>query len=70
MQFYISTDGYLDQNGGEKGFPFGKKRFGNILKEYGEESFADQQEVLLEELYLYQGEEERNDDITVIGIKI
>ncbi len=26
MQFYITTDGYIDQNGGEKGFPFGKKK--------------------------------------------
>ncbi len=70
MQFYLATDGYLDQNGGHKGFPFGKRRFGNIIKEYYSESFADQQEVFLEELYEYQGDEERNDDITLIGLKI
>ena len=70
MQFYITTDGYLDQNGGEKGFPFSKKRFSNIIKEYSSESFADQQEVFLEELYEYQGEEDRNDDVTLIGFKI
>ena len=27
MSFYLTTDGYLDQNGGDKSFPFGKKRF-------------------------------------------
>jgi serine phosphatase RsbU (regulator of sigma subunit) len=70
MQFYLATDGYLDQNGGDKGFPFGKKRFCNIINEYRNESFADQQEVLLDELALYQGDEDRNDDVTLIGFKI
>jgi hypothetical protein len=31
MQFFLSTDGYLDQNGGDKGFPFGKKKFSEII---------------------------------------
>ena len=70
MQFYLTTDGYIDQNGGEKGFPFGKKRFKKILEENHKESLADQQELLLDALQDYQGEEERNDDMTVIGIKI
>jgi serine phosphatase RsbU (regulator of sigma subunit) len=70
MQFYLATDGYLDQNGGEKGFPFGKKKFENIIRENYFESFADQQEVFLDELISYQKDEERNDDVTVIGIKI
>jgi PAS domain S-box-containing protein len=70
MNFYLATDGYSDQNGGTKGFPFGKKRFTNIINEYMNESFADQQEILLDELALYQGDEDRNDDVTLIGFKI
>lgn len=70
MQFYMTSDGYLDQNGGAKGFPFGKKRFLSILEKYKDYSFADQQEVLLNELQEYQGDEERNDDISIVGIKI
>jgi PAS domain S-box-containing protein len=70
MCFYIATDGYLDQNGGEKGFPFGKKRFGAIIEKYHTESFADQQEIFLDELHAYQKDEVRNDDITLIGFKI
>ena len=70
MQFYVTTDGYLDQNGGEKGFPFGKKRFQNIIKDYHKETMADQQEVFLMELDNYQAGEETNDDITLIGLKI
>jgi len=26
-RFYMVTDGFLDQNGGAKGYPYGKKRF-------------------------------------------
>jgi len=70
MQFYLTTDGYLDQNGGEKSFPFGKKRFKSVIKEYHTETMADQQEVFLYELMNYQGEEETNDDMTLIGFTI
>lgn len=70
MEFYISTDGYFDQNGGDKGFPFGKKRFKEIIKEYHEESMADQQEIFLSMMMQYQDEEETNDDKTVIGLRI
>jgi len=70
MQFYLTTDGYLDQNGGEKGFPFGKKRFSKIIEENHALSCENQQEILLSELMDYQKCEERNDDVTVIGIKI
>jgi len=70
MQFYLTTDGYIDQNGGEKGFCFGKKRFQNLIIEHHQESMADQQKILLNELSSYQGDEERNDDVTIIGIKI
>jgi len=70
MCFYIATDGYLDQNGGEKGFPFGKKRFCSLIEQYHTESFADQQEIFLDELHKYQKDEIRNDDITLIGFRV
>ncbi|MCU7835809.1 MAG: serine/threonine-protein phosphatase [gamma proteobacterium symbiont of Taylorina sp.] len=69
-QIYLTTDGFLDQNGGEKGFPLGKKRFTKLILENADESFADQQEILLYELQKYQQDYERNDDVTVVGIKI
>jgi len=70
MCFYLTTDGYLDQNGGVKGFPFGKRRFKEIINSYYIDSMADQQEIFLYEMAEYEEEEERNDDITVIGFKI
>jgi len=70
MRFYLTTDGYLDQNGGLKGFPFGKKQFQKILQENQLEPFNDQKEILLDSLQEYQKNNETNDDITVIGLKI
>ncbi|MDA7816856.1 PAS domain S-box protein [Sulfurimonas sp.] len=70
MKFYCTTDGYLDQNGGEKGFPMGKKRFASLIIENQHETFAKQQELLLYKLQEYQVNEETNDDVTVIGFKI
>lgn len=70
MSFYLSTDGYLDQNGGAKGFPFGKRRFAQLIEEFHSYSCADQQEQFLYTLMEYQGVEERNDDIAVVGVKI
>ncbi len=69
-KLYLTTDGYLDQNGGEKGFPFSKKRFMNIINNYHKESFADQQEIFMYSLASYQQDYERNDDITLIGFEV
>jgi len=70
MQFYCTTDGYLDQNGGEKGFPFSKKRFTNLIKEWHVETFENQEQIYLNTLSHYQGDEDRNDDVTLVGFKI
>jgi serine phosphatase RsbU (regulator of sigma subunit) len=70
MQFYCTTDGFLDQNGGSKGFPFGKKRFSNLLTEWYKQTFENQEQIYLNALNHYQGDEERNDDVTLIGFKI
>ncbi len=70
MSFYLTTDGYLDQNGGEKSFPFGKKRFMNILQNHKDKPLSEQRNILLNNLDEYQATEMRNDDITLVGIKI
>jgi serine phosphatase RsbU (regulator of sigma subunit) len=70
MQFYLTTDGYIDQNGGDKAFPMGNKSFKNIINKYHGETMADQRKFFLDELQEYQRKEERNDDVTLIGFKI
>ena len=69
MRFYLTTDGYIDQNGGEKGFPMGKRRFKTLIETHTNQSMQEQQEILKEALVAYQKNEERNDDITVIGFR-
>jgi len=73
MKFYCTTDGYLDQNGGEKGFPFGKKRFGNIIKEHYTKPMSEQKTIFIDEMHKYESailNNDRNDDMTVIAFEI
>lgn len=70
MKFFLSTDGYIDQNGGAKGFPFGKKRLKTILEHNHYKTFDVIEKELYTELHHYQGDQERNDDITLIGFKV
>ncbi|MBF0336667.1 MAG: SpoIIE family protein phosphatase [Nitrospirae bacterium] len=68
--FYISTDGYLDQNGGNKDLPFGRRRFVSIIENNWHRPMSEQREALLDQLNSYQGLSDRNDDITVVGLTI
>ncbi len=70
MKFYITTDGYLDQNGGEKGFPFGTRRFKDTITKHYSEELDEQENMFLNTLSEYQDKEETNDDITLIAFKI
>ena len=67
MCCYLSTDGFLDQLGGPKRFPFGNKRFKKWLLENHHKTFDEQSERLLQAFNEYQGENDRQDDVTVIG---
>lgn len=67
---YLSTDGYIDQNGGNKDFPFGKKQLKNLLLTIHQENFATQKEILLQKNIEYKKQEESTDDITIVGLKI
>ncbi len=68
--FYLTTDGFIDQNGGVKDLPFGKKRFQKILLNNYKKSFNEQKDIILNKLQDYQRDAERNDDVTVIGFKL
>ena len=67
MSFYMFSDGFEDQLGGENGRRLGMRRFKNLLKKNAELPFEKQQELLLQALKAYRGEYERQDDVTVIG---
>ena len=66
---YLSTDGYLDQQGEENKMPFGKKKVMSMINEYWEESLSDQQEVFLDEFMEHRGDRVANDDVTMVSLK-
>lgn len=68
--FYLLTDGYADQNGGEKDFSFGRKRLEQVIQLCSELPLAEQKEIFLKELQIYMGDESQRDDITLLAFKI
>lgn len=70
MSLYLTTDGFLDQLGGAKRFPFGKKRFKKLLMENSQLPFEEQSEKLLQAFKEYKGDNDRQDDVTVLGFRI
>jgi serine phosphatase RsbU (regulator of sigma subunit) len=70
LQLYITTDGFLDQTGGEHGFSYGRKRFKETLQTALKYNFAIQRTMLRKSLRQYQKGSSAIDDRTVIGVKI
>jgi serine phosphatase RsbU (regulator of sigma subunit) len=69
-KIYLSTDGFIDQLGGKKGFPFAKKKFKKIIKDNTDTKLSNQKEIFIEEIKKYQREYENTDDRTIIALQI
>jgi len=67
LRFYATTDGFLDEGGGEKGYGFGEKRFGEMLLAHAAIPMAAQAALFEETLSAHRGERKQRDDITLIG---
>lgn len=65
--FYMTSDGYIDQNGGEKDYSFGRKRFIQAITDHEEIPLAQQKQAFEDLLIQYRGKELQRDDITVVG---
>jgi serine phosphatase RsbU (regulator of sigma subunit) len=68
--FYMLTDGIIEQPGGDKGIPFGKKRFVEFISRNHSKPMAEQKEILWESFNRYRGSESQRDDITIVGLKV
>ena len=64
--FYMFSDGYPDQFGGDKGKKFMNKRLKQIFIDHHKKSPEQQREILREEFYKWMGNEEQIDDILVM----
>lgn len=67
--YYMCTDGFLDQAGGEQGFGFGNRRFTEMLREHARLPLKEQYAVFASRLAEYQGELPQRDDITVLSFR-
>ncbi|SMF94796.1 Serine phosphatase RsbU, regulator of sigma subunit [Methylomagnum ishizawai] len=68
--YYLTTDGFLDQAGGEHGFGFGGGRFAAMLREHARLPLAEQGAAFNEVLSRYRGELAQRDDITLLSFRL
>lgn len=68
--FYLFSDGYTDQFGGENIKKFNRNRFRNFLISIQEFNFSKQKKELELSFENWRGTQEQVDDVCVIGIKV
>mgnify|MGYP000984523142 CR=1 FL=1 len=68
--FYIFTDGYIDQFGGEKGKKLKFQGFIEILNHIQNDSMKEQKKKMDDYFNTWRGELEQVDDVCVIGVRI
>ncbi len=69
-QFYLFTDGYTDQFGGENVKKFNRQRFRNLLLSLDGFPFGKQKKELELSFDNWKGNQEQVDDVCVMGVKI
>jgi serine phosphatase RsbU (regulator of sigma subunit) len=67
--FYMSTDGFIDQNGGPKDYSFGRGRFASLIEACGHLPLAEQKIRFEQELEEYMGGQTQRDDIAVFAFR-
>jgi ligand-binding sensor domain-containing protein/serine phosphatase RsbU (regulator of sigma subunit) len=68
--FYLYTDGYPDQFGGEEDKKFTTRKFKNLLLNIHQKPLREQKSILEKTMEIWMNGTEQIDDITVLGIKI
>lgn len=69
-RFYIYSDGYADQFGGERNKKYMTKRFRELILQISSLDMPSQEEKLKKEFDLWSGGNEQVDDVLVIGFKV
>lgn len=67
---YLTTDGFLDQNGGPKDYSYGKNRFTSLIEEVGYLPLFEQEKLFTQSFEEYKGTEPQRDDLAVLGFRI
>jgi len=69
-RFYLFSDGYCDQFGGERGKKYMSRRFKKFILDNQDLRMEDQEFLFNYEFHLWQQEEEQVDDVLVAGFEI
>jgi serine phosphatase RsbU (regulator of sigma subunit) len=67
--WYMTTDGYLDEGGGPKGYGFGTGRFRELLTQQQGRDLQHQQAILEQTLDAWRGTRKQRDDIAVLAFR-
>ncbi|MCK5028522.1 MAG: SpoIIE family protein phosphatase [Bacteroidales bacterium] len=68
--FYIFSDGFQDQFGGEDGQKYKTKNYKKLLLEIHQKPMAEQREILDTTVDKWRGKWEQVDDIIIVGIRV
>ena len=68
--FYIFSDGYVDQFGGEKGKKFMSKALKKLLLSFQDKAMDVQHTILNETFEAWKGNLDQVDDVCFIGVRI
>ncbi|SDE62625.1 PAS domain S-box protein [Rhodospira trueperi] len=66
---YMTSDGLIDQVGGPRRRGFGKRRFTGVLQDAAERPLSAQRDAIVRALAEHQGDEDRRDDVSVLGFR-
>jgi serine phosphatase RsbU (regulator of sigma subunit) len=67
--FYIFSDGYVDQFGGEDGRKFMTKNFKLLLADIQDKSMEEQHTILEDTTLKWRGHHEQVDDVSIVGFR-
>ncbi len=69
-RLFLTSDGIIDQNGGGKGFSWGRRRFLETLRSAAQMPIAEQIKHLMQVWQEYKGSEGQRDDICLLAWEI
>jgi sigma-B regulation protein RsbU (phosphoserine phosphatase) len=67
---YMTSDGFVDQFGGENNKKYKNQRFNELLQKISKSSMEDQKKLMDKELKDWMGSTDQIDDIAVLGIRM
>lgn len=68
--FYLSSDGFQDQFGGDNNSKYLKKRFREFLLKISHLPMPEQKRKLIQEFESWKGGKHQTDDVIVVGVKL